>query len=510
MRRPHLSRVWRRSIQVRVVASTVLLSTLVIVLTGWGLLRSVASGLADHRREVALSQAKAGFDQAQAQLDASVDVDAQSQADSLSQVVDTIAATRGGSRSYDLVLIGPLTASGDAPVRSSGDVSAGDLPADLVRAVRRSNGNELWRYTKVTAGSGDTTPYVVVGRRLTAASTASSYELYYAFSMSDQVETLHLVTQRLLAGGAMMVILVGAVSWIVARQVVAPMGQARRIAEQFAAGHLEQRMQVRGEDDIARVSLALNRMAESLQSQIVRLENLSRLQQRFVSDVSHELRTPLTTVQMASDVLYESRGRLEPQAARSAELLRTQLDRFASLLSDLLDLSRFDAGAAVLELDDVDLAAIARSAARDGRLAAAGIVATTRGAKDPAIVLADIRRVDRIVRNLVNNAIAYSGTARLELIVAQDDTAVSLSVRDFGIGMDEDEQRRVFDRFWRGDPARPQGGTGLGLAIAREDAALHRGQLQVWSRPGLGTEFVLTLPKLGQVVTAPVLRSVFA
>src|SRR5690606_15639269 len=128
----------------------------------------------------------------------------------------------------------------------------------------------------------------------------------------------------LLAGGSAMVLLVSLVAWLVARQVVDPLRLARRIAERFAAGHLEQRMHVRGDDDIARLSLSFNQMAESLQQQIRRLENLSRLQQRFVSDVSHELRTPLTTVQMAGQVLYEARSHFDPQTARAAELLQTR------------------------------------------------------------------------------------------------------------------------------------------------------------------------------------------
>src|SRR5690606_15926575 len=270
----------------------------------------------------------------------------------------------------------------------------------------------------------------------------------------------------LLAGGSAMVLLVSLVAWLVARQVVDPLRLARRIAERFAAGHLEQRMHVRGDDDIARLSLSFNQMAESLQQQIRRLENLSRLQQRFVSDVSHELRTPLTTVQMAGQVLYESRADFDPTTARAAELLQTEVGRFEALLSDLLDLSRFDAGAATLELDPVDLAAVARSAAKDEAFTRAGIIGRARGAHEPAVVEADIRRVDRMVRNLVVNAARHSQSPSVDVIVSQADDRVSLSVRDHGVGMEPDLARRVFDRFWRGDPARSHGGTGLGLAIA--------------------------------------------
>jgi two-component system sensor histidine kinase MtrB len=260
-------------------------------------------------------------------------------------------------------------------------------------------------------------------------------------------------------------------------------------------------------------------MGVSLQSQIRRLENLSRLQQRFVSDVSHELRTPLTTVQMASGVLFDARNRFDPQTARSAELLKGELDRFEELLSNLLDLSRFDAGAARLELDAVDLAAIARTAAQDPLLERQDIEVRLVGVDEPAVVEADIRRIDRIVRNLLTNAAKYSGSPVVEIEVAQDDEFVSLAVRDYGVGLSGDENLRVFDRFWRADPARTQGGTGLGLPISREDAVLHGGSLQAWGRPGEGSEFVLTLPKHARTTDdrkdagpgpTPVIRSVFA
>ena len=119
-------------------------------------------------------------------------------------------------------------------------------------------------------------------------------------------------------------------------------------AERLAAGNLDERMRVRGEDDIARLATSFNAMASSLQRQIGQLEDLSHLQQRFTSDVSHELRTPLTTIRMAADMIHDSRGDFAAHVARSSELLSKELDRFESLLADLLEISRFDAGGAVL------------------------------------------------------------------------------------------------------------------------------------------------------------------
>ncbi|MCD9197070.1 MtrAB system histidine kinase MtrB [Aeromicrobium wangtongii] len=508
---PSLGRLWRRSIQARVVTSTILLSTLVVTLTGWALLRDVADGLADSRRSTAISEARSGFDYAQTQLDAAVDTETSTQSQVLTQMVDSLTRSRGASRTYELVLEGPLlTEDGEVPIRSSAAIDPDSLPRDLSDAVRSGPGT-FWRYSDLALlGSSTRDASVVVGSQLRAPGSGDTYALFYLFSLADQQETLDLVRRALLLGGIAMVLMVGGVAWLVSRQVLDPVRLARRIAERYASGNLEQRMHVSGEDDIARLSSSFNQMAASLQSQIRRLENLSRVQQRFVSDVSHELRTPLTTVQMASEVLYDSRDRFDPQTARSAELLKRELDRFESLLSDLLDLSRFDAGAADLELDLVDLAQVARDAADDPVLERAGITVRLVGVEHPAVVEADPRRIDRIVRNLLANAAKYSQSPVVEIRVAQNDESVSLAVRDFGVGLSGDEAIRVFDRFWRADPARAQGGTGLGLAISREDAALHGGTLQAWGRPGAGSEFILTLPKPEGSAKHPPLVSVFA
>lgn len=506
-----LAGVWRRSIQARVVTSTIVLSALVISLTGWALLRDVASGLAESRRTAAISEARSGFESAQTRLDAAVETEPGTQSQTLTQMIDSLTSARGEKRTYELVLQGPLAAAdGDVPVRSSAAVLPDALPKNLVDTVKAKDGT-YWRYSKLgLLGGKDREASVVVGSQLRSPGTGDTYAMFYLFSMADQQSTLDLVRRALLLGGLAMVLMVGGVAWLVSRQVLDPIRMARRIAERYASGNLEQRMHVSGEDDIARLSSSFNQMAASLQSQIRRLENLSRLQQRFVSDVSHELRTPLTTVQMASEVLYDSRERFDPQTARSAELLKGELDRFEDLLSDLLDLSRFDAGAAKLALDTIDLAQVAKDGSNDALVARKGIKVKLIGVDEPAVVEADIRRIDRIVRNLLTNAAKYSGSDRLEIEIAQNDECVSLSVRDFGVGLSGDESLRVFDRFWRADPARTQGGTGLGLAISREDAALHGGTLAAWGSAGDGSEFILTIPKPGGTAATPAIVSVYA
>ncbi|MDQ3156541.1 MAG: MtrAB system histidine kinase MtrB [Actinomycetota bacterium] len=492
------------------MTSTIVLSALVISLTGWALLRDVASGLAESRRTAAISEARSGFVNAQQQIDAAVESEPATQSQTLTQMVDSLTSSRGAKRTYELVLEGPLeSGSTQVPVRSSAAIASGSLPEALVDQVEK--GGTYWRYSKLgLLGSSDREPGVVVGSRLNVPSTGDSYALYYLFSMAEQQSTLDLVRQALLLGGFAMVLMVGGVAWLVSRQVLNPVRLARRIAERYASGSLEQRMHVNGEDDIARLSTSFNQMAASLQSQIRRLENLSRLQQRFVSDVSHELRTPLTTVRMASDVLHDARKSFDPQTSRAAELLQNELGRFEDLLSDLLDLSRFDAGAAQLELDTIDLAEIARGAVDDPLLVRKGIKVVLINTDQPAIVEADIRRIDRIARNLLTNAAKYGGSDRVEIEVRQNVGCVSFAVRDFGVGLSGDENLRVFDRFWRADPARTQGGTGLGLPISKEDAELHGGTLKAWGRPGEGSEFILTIPKPEGSPHPPAIVSVFA
>jgi two-component system sensor histidine kinase MtrB len=293
--------------------------------------------------------------------------------------------------------------------------------------------------------------------------------------------------------------LIAALTWLLTRQIVTPIRMARRVAERLAAGQLQERLRVTGEDDLARLATSFNQMATNLQRQIRQLEELSRVQRRFVSDVSHELRTPLTTVRLAGSVLHESRQDFDPSTRRAAELLQRELDRFETLLVDLLEISRFDAGAAALDLDDVNLSDVARRVV-DGTRALAEARSTcvvVRAPDAPCFAEADVRRVERIVRNLVTNAIDHAESKEIVVTVAADEQAAAIAVRDHGVGLAAGESAMVFNRFWRADPARARtsGGTGLGLAISLEDTHLHGGWLQAWGKPHEGAQFRLTLPR---------------
>jgi two-component system sensor histidine kinase MtrB len=198
-------------------------------------------------------------------------------------------------------------------------------------------------------------------------------------------------------------------------------------------------------------------------------------------------------------VLHDARQQFDPVTARAAELLQTELDRFETLLADLLEISRFDAGAALLETEDVDLVDVAHRVVDITRPLAdqRGTEVVIRAPERPCLAEADVRRVERIVRNLVTNAIDHAESGDVVIHVAGDDHAAAIAVRDYGIGLEPGQSALVFNRFWRSDPsrARSSGGTGLGLSIALEDTHLHGGWLQAWGRPGEGAQFRLTLPR---------------
>lgn len=521
VRRPLLPalRLWRRNIQLRVVATTLLMSLAVVLLLGVVVVGQVRNGLLTAKAQAAQSQAVGGFSVAQKMADGADDTrpddtartgnrGTQDSATWLTGLVEQLAS--GGQGVFSVVA---LSSDSDEPFgdsspgtrgpRASGDVDPErSVPPELRRKLETKSGT-FRQYTEIKRiGSDDGVPALIIGKRLNDVNS-NQYQLYYLFPFSQEEESLKLVTGTLATAGVFVVILLGAIAWLVVRQVVTPVRMAAGISERLAAGLLQERMKVTGEDDIARLGESFNKMAQNLQVKIQQLEELSRMQRRFVSDVSHELRTPLTTVRMAADVIHEVRDEFDPATARSAELLRGQLDRFESLLAELLEISRFDAGAAALEAEPIDLRDVVHRVIEGAEPLAErkGTRIVVRGAEQPVIAEADTRRVERILRNLVVNAVEHGEgrevVVRLASAGSPSGGAVAVAVRDYGVGLKPGEASRVFNRFWRADPARARttGGTGLGLSIAVEDARLHGGWLQAWGEPGGGSQFRLTLPR---------------
>lgn len=514
VRRPLLPvmRLWRRNIQLKVVVTTLLMSLGVVLLLGFVVIGQVRNGLLDAKVKASQSQATGGFAAAKKSADEAAagaaddagTVDGRSEQNVIQWMSDLVSSlSSGGQGAFDVVTL-PASAAGDSggrAARASGGVDPTvSVPEDLRERID-SNMGAFQSYTRIVynrTADKEPQPALVIGKQVNDPNS-DPYQLYYFFPLTQEEKSLSLVKGTLATAGLFVVVLLGAIAWLVVRQVVTPVRMAAGIAERLSAGRLQERMKVTGEDDIARLGEAFNKMAQNLQLKIQQLEDLSRMQRRFVSDVSHELRTPLTTVRMAADVIHEAREDFDPVTARSAELLADQLDRFESLLADLLEISRFDAGAAALEAEPIDLREVVRRVVSGAEPLAErkGTQIRIVGDQQPIVAEADARRVERVLRNLVVNAVEHGEGRDVVVKLAAAGGAVAVAVRDYGVGLKPGEATRVFSRFWRADPARARttGGTGLGLSIALEDARLHGGWLQAWGEPGGGSQFRLTLPR---------------
>ncbi|MCF2705915.1 HAMP domain-containing protein [Arcanobacterium haemolyticum] len=370
------------------------------------------------------------------------------------------------------------------------------ISSELREAVPGSE-SVHWQSVSLPAEGREGEPGIIVGAPLTVPG-AGNYELYVAFSLANQESVIQLVGGTLAAGAFILVLLLALITWIVVGLVLKPVQEASRNAQHLAEGGFEARMVVRGEDELAQLAQSFNQMAESLADQFERLERMSKVQQEFVSAVSHELRTPVTTIRMAGQLIYDKREELPSAVKRSAELQHDQLINLDTTLSDLLEISRFDAGAMSLATEETPVVDIVTRA-----VAAQELLAQANGVEVHLNVVGDThakvepRRIERIVRNLVVNALEHADGKDVVIVVAGGESGVAVEVSDHGVGLTPEQAAHVFDRFWRADTARVRksGGTGLGLTIAREDALLHGGKLQCAGELGVGSTFLLTLPK---------------
>jgi two-component system, OmpR family, sensor histidine kinase MtrB len=479
--------VWKHSLQLRVATTTLLVTGLVALLIGVFIVDQVSGGVMRAKRNAAISQANIGLNAARSVL---TGVDAGTIADVADAQQQYTALITANGRSAGLFTPALVPPPGD------GEQPAG-IPADLRKAVQQHNLAIEYAPVQTTPNSSEKVPGLIVGEPVQART--GLFELYFLFPLTAERQTIALLQRTVLLGGIGLVLLVVGIAVLVTRQVVRPVRVAAQTAGRLAEGDLSQRIPVQGTDDIARLGRSFNDMAGSLQRQIRRLEDLSRLQRRFTSDVSHELRTPLTTIRMASELLYADRDEFPPELSRSAELLRDELDRFESLLADLLEISRYDAGVARLESETVDIRGVIASSVEASRALAErhGSELRVDVPSAPVPVDMDSRRVERILRNLLGNALDHGEGRPVLVTIGYDDEAVAVTVRDHGVGLRPGEAGLVFNRFWRGDPSRSRltGGTGLGLAISLEDARLHDGWLQAWGERGKGAQFRLTLPR---------------
>ncbi|WP_330257436.1 MtrAB system histidine kinase MtrB [Nocardia sp. NBC_00565] len=509
-----LGHVWRRSLQLRVIVSTLTLSLIVITILGVVLTSQITDRLIDAKINGAVEEMDRARNTVESQLAGVHDIGTQQQ-----RLIDARNAlsNRGGSGqstgvagSFDSA----LSLVGGTPQQQISTGPIQEVPEELRRFVARNQVS--YQFATVADPDGYHGRSLIVG---SPSAEIPTLQIYLIFPLANEERSLSLMRGTMMIGGIVLLVLLAAITALVTRQVVLPIRSAARIAGRFADGRLKERMLVRGEDDMARLAQAFNEMAESLSNQISELAEFGNLQRRFTSDVSHELRTPLTTVRMAADLIHGSSDDLDPALARSSELLVTELDRFEGLLNDLLEISRHDAGVAELQVESLDVRMCARAAISTVRHLAkeSGVEVVIDMPEDPLVAEVDPRRVERVLRNLLANAIDHS-EGKPVLIRMRGDVeanAVAVIVRDQGVGLRPGEEKLVFNRFWRSDPSRMRrsGGTGLGLSISVEDANLHEGKLEAWGEIGIGASFRLTLPlvrgkKLGAspLPLEPVLR----
>ncbi|WP_291797017.1 MtrAB system histidine kinase MtrB [Brevibacterium sp.] len=491
-----------RSLQVRVVLLTMVLTAVALFGVGSYMTQVIARGLFQSKLDSLSSQTN-GYTGQLESLAADADLD-----EALGvQLRSMYSRSPTPLRAISLVPRDPAGAGEPIVVtdKRADTPEVAELPEEFLRTVADSpTGQQAYRSLSFT-GDGSA-PGVVVAQPVVVPG-AGQFELYLVADLEEEQSILDFVTRAVGVAGVVLVVLVGAVGLLVSRLVVTPIRTGSEVARQIADGDLDRRMPVAGRDEISHLAESFNDMADTLQDQITRMERLSVLQRQFVSDVSHELRTPLTTIHIASDMLYESRDDFDETTRRSAELLRSQVDRFEALLGDLLEISRYDAGAAELVPHPHDLGEIVAGVVETVSVVAdqAGTRIRVHAPATPVMAEADRVRVTRILRNLVVNAVEHGESRPIDVYLASNAEAAAVSVRDHGVGMSREAVEHVFDRFWRADPSRKRtlGGSGLGLAIALEDAHLHGGWLQAWGEPGEGSCFRLTIPRRhGQAISS--------
>ena len=337
------------------------------------------------------------------------------------------------------------------------------------------------------------TPSLIIAGR-----PAAGPAFYFVFPAQTIEAALEQLRFGLFAAAFVAVALALAMAGLVARGILRPISSGSAAAARIASGDLSARVEAGGADEFARFSAEFNRMADSLAETVGRLEASERRNRQFVADVSHELRTPLTALVGEASIIEADLDRLQPDARRAAQLLVEDVRRLRLLVEDLMEISRFDARAEQATLEPVDLGAAVRSIVTS-RLPAAALTLPAR----PVVVEGDLRRLDRIIGNLLDNARQHAPGATVEVTVEADHATgtAAVGVADRGPGVDPGDIPRLFDRFFKADASRTAGSSGLGLAIAAEHAALLGGTLIAANREGGGLTVTLRLPVTGSLPT---------
>jgi signal transduction histidine kinase len=333
--------------------------------------------------------------------------------------------------------------------------------------------------------------YEIVGISLEGVNA----QYFEFFNLEDDNETLSNVALSLLLAATITTGLGVLVGVLAARRAVRPVADASEAAKAIAGGRLETRLAPTEDPDLGVLASSFNDMAAALQQRVER-------DARFASDVSHELRSPLMTLSASIDVMEARREEMPERAQAALDLLVSDVARFRGLVEDLLEISRFDAGAIRLHLEDLRVSEFVRNAVAVS--SAPGVEVSTTPRAESAIISGDRRRLARVVANLIDNALAY-GAGQPEVSIEDGNseaevlTHVKIAVEDHGPGVPVEERALIFERFSRGISAGQRSGSegaGLGLALVDEHIRLHDGRVWVEDRSDgqQGARFVIELP----------------
>ncbi|MEO3750740.1 HAMP domain-containing sensor histidine kinase [Streptomyces sp. B6B3] len=324
----------------------------------------------------------------------------------------------------------------------------------------------------------------------------SGLVVYASFSLASEDQDVASLVAAARAGALPVVLAAAVPALLVARRVLRPVRHLRSAAEDMAGGALDTRIRVTGDDELADLGRTFNTMAATLQADARARREMESKARRFAADVSHELRTPLAAMTAVTGVLDEDAagGRLPAETSEALTLVADETRKLAHLVDDLMEISRFDAGAVRLDPDDIDVDELLRKTLAlrhwQDRVVTDVPERGLRARLDP-------RRVDVTLANLVGNALHHGGPAvRVRVHARADADALTITVSDDGPGIPHQVLPHVFDRFTKGDAARARSeGSGLGLAIAAENTRLHGGTLTAANAPEGGAVFTLTLPR---------------
>lgn len=487
----------RHSLSAKLAVAITLAALVLLLVFGIIVASQLRSSMFETRKDAILADASLRFSSAQSVFSSSTATSPDQVQESARGALASLKASAAGAGATNVALLRSEGSTASLRINQIEDEQMRGLITPQMREAVAQGGAQ-WQSVGIRASDSDkVSPGILVGTQVQLP-RAGTHELYILYSLAADQRQVDVVL-RVLALSALPIIVALPIGvFALLHRLLLPVRLTVSAATKAAEGDLDVRVEVHGADEMAALGRAFNAMTSSLQDTISRYDELAKLQQRFVSDVSHELRTPLTTIRMAEDIVWDNREDLPAHARRSAELLHDQTERMEQMLADLLEISRYDAASALLDAEERDLRPIvtrvveacAELAQRQG--VPVEVVAPARAAAE-----IDERRIERVIRNLVVNAIEHADGTRVTITVATSATDVACRVRDRGVGMTQEVADHVFDRFYRADTARARttGGTGLGLAIATEDVAIHGGRLQAYGEPGKGASFLMTLPK---------------